>query len=342
MATKPDMLLTRDQFREGVFARDGHECVMCKSEGQDAHHIIERRLWGAGQEGGYFLSNGATVCGPCHIRCESTEITVEQIREAAEITVFEIPSHMYSDQVYDKWGNPILPDGRRMRGDLAEDASVQKILATCHPPVVWSDRIKYPRTWHLPWSLGATKDDRIIANTSCFDGKRVVVTVKMDGENTRMYPSGIHARSLDYSPHKSRDWVKSLWSRVCGDIPEGWRLCGENLYARHSIEYLELESYFLLFSIWDGMKCLSWDETTEYAELMGLKMVKVLYDGVWDAEAVRNLKLDLETNEGYVVRLADQFHYRDFNKSIAKFVRKGHAAGSHWKPRDIIQNKMIG
>ena len=38
----------------------------------------------------------------------------------------------------------------------------------------------------------------------------------------------------------------------------------------------------------------------------------------------------------------DQFHYRDFNKSIAKFVRKDHAVGSYWKPRDIIQNKMAG
>lgn len=51
------ILLTRDQFREGVFARDAHRCVFCgrtaaeTPEGKlDAHHIIERRLWG---DGGY-------------------------------------------------------------------------------------------------------------------------------------------------------------------------------------------------------------------------------------------------------------------------------------------------
>jgi 5-methylcytosine-specific restriction endonuclease McrA len=39
-------LLTRDEFRNSVFERDRHRCVICGSEGKlDAHHIIERRLW---------------------------------------------------------------------------------------------------------------------------------------------------------------------------------------------------------------------------------------------------------------------------------------------------------
>jgi 5-methylcytosine-specific restriction endonuclease McrA len=45
-------LLTRDEFRVGVFARDGKTCVACGKPGQDAHHIIERRLW---PDGGYYL-----------------------------------------------------------------------------------------------------------------------------------------------------------------------------------------------------------------------------------------------------------------------------------------------
>jgi 5-methylcytosine-specific restriction endonuclease McrA len=32
-------LLTRDDFRESVFKRDGHKCVICKAPGVDAHHI---------------------------------------------------------------------------------------------------------------------------------------------------------------------------------------------------------------------------------------------------------------------------------------------------------------
>lgn len=31
--------------------------------------------------------------------------------------------------------------------------------------------MKYPRTMHLPWSLGRTKDDRVLTSTSAFDGR---------------------------------------------------------------------------------------------------------------------------------------------------------------------------
>ena len=36
-------------------------------------------------------------------------------------------------------------------------------------------------------------------------GKQVIVTEKMDGENTSMYRHRIHARSIDSLPHPSRD-----------------------------------------------------------------------------------------------------------------------------------------
>jgi len=39
-------------------------------------------------------------------------------------------------------------------------------------------------------------------------GREVVVTEKMDGENTTMYCDNIHARSIDGRHHPSRDWVK--------------------------------------------------------------------------------------------------------------------------------------
>lgn len=64
-------LLTRDAFREGVFARDGNCCVFCGRPAVDAHHILERRLW---PDGGYYLNNGASVCAEHHMLCETTEI----------------------------------------------------------------------------------------------------------------------------------------------------------------------------------------------------------------------------------------------------------------------------
>lgn len=44
-------------------------------------------------------------------------------------------------------------------------------------------RYKYPRTYHLSSSPGKTSDDKVISDMSEFEGKEVVVTEKMDGEN---------------------------------------------------------------------------------------------------------------------------------------------------------------
>src|SRR5690554_4811700 len=110
-------------------------------------------------------------------------------------------------------------------------------------------RHKYPRTRHLPWSPGASHDDLVSREVESFVGQRIIVTEKMDGENTTLYRDHLHARSLDSRHHPSRDWVKALHGRIAHEIPERWRVCGENLYARHSIGYEALPSYFMLFSV---------------------------------------------------------------------------------------------
>lgn len=103
----PSLYLGRDAFREGVFARDGHACVLCGAPAQDAHHIIERRLW---PDGGYYLDNGASVCGPCHLRCETTEVSVETLRAACGIRTILVPPDLYTDRLYDKWGNVLMAE----------------------------------------------------------------------------------------------------------------------------------------------------------------------------------------------------------------------------------------
>lgn len=115
------MLLTRDKFREGVFERDGHKCVMCDQPAQDAHHIIERRLFA---DGGYHLDNGASLCGEHHLEAERTTLSPQELREVIGITKPVLPEHLYRDQEYDKWGNPMLPNGTRLKGDLFNDGSV--------------------------------------------------------------------------------------------------------------------------------------------------------------------------------------------------------------------------
>ena len=317
-----EKLLSRDDFREGVF------------KAQDAHHILERRLFA---DGGYYLSNGASVCGPCHIKCETTQISVEDIRLAAKITKAVIPEHFYPDTIYDKWGNSVLSNGQRTVGELFFDESVQKILMQGGKINLFTDKVKYPRTYHLPFSLGVSKDDKVLSLDNLIDfyrNKRVILTEKMDGENTTMYNDYIHARLVDGRHHKSRDWVKSFWSKMAYEIPEKYRICGENLYAEHSIKYDNLKSYFYMFSMWNDKNiCMDWDETVEWASLLEIPMVSVLYDGVFDLDKIQKIckNIDTASCEGVMLRVADSFSYKDFRKSVAKFVRENHiATGEKW------------
>ncbi len=201
---------------------------------------------------------------------------------------------------------------------------------------------KYPRTPHLPWSPGADADDVILWATEAFAGLEVVVTEKMDGENTTMYADHIHARSLDSRHHPSRDWVKRLHGRIAHQIPPRWRLCGENLYARHSVAYDELDSYFYLFSIWnEHNECLDWDETREWAALLGLVTPHEFYRGEWDDELVQSIEVDTDVVEGYVARTVAGFGYADFQQHIAKWVRKNHVqTDEHWMHAQIVPNTL--
>lgn len=201
---------------------------------------------------------------------------------------------------------------------------------------------KYPRTAHLPWSLSVSSDDVRVINTDHFQGQTVVVTEKMDGENTTLYSDHLHARSLDSQHHISRDWLKQWHATLAHDIPHGWRVCGENLYAQHSIAYSALKSYFYGFSLWDdNNNCLNWDETVEWFALLNIATPPVLYHGIWDEATIRALQIDTTTMEGYVVRIAERFSYQQFNHSVAKWVRKHHVqTDTHWRFAAVIANGL--
>lgn len=177
-------------------------------------------------------------------------------------------------------------------------------------------------------------DDRMHTTTKQWEGKQVVITAKMDGENTTMYSDHIHARSVESKKHPSRSWVKQFWSQIAHDIPPGWRVCGENLYAKHSIGYDDLQSYFYGFSIWtDQNYCLNWEETQFWFGALGIIPVEVIYAGPYNESFIKTLhqNLDFERNEGYVMRLRDGFSYGDFRKYVGKFVRPNHVKTTkHW------------
>lgn len=336
--------LSRESFRTKVFERDHYKCIVCSSNAKDAHHIIERRLW---NNGGYYLDNGVSLCEICHLKAEQTLISCETLRKLAGIKTILLPDDFYEESEYkhDKWGNIILSNDRRLRGPLYYDPSVQKILASVLD--TFCTYVKYPRTYHLPWSEVITTDDKILPNVDHFQDKEVIVTVKMDGEQSNCYNNYYHARSIDSGPHVSRTWIKNLHARIAYNIPKGWRVCGENLYAKHTIHYQHLEEYFMVFSIWnDKNVCLSWEDTVEWCKLLELKHVPVLYEGIWREDLIKRLYRPIyneDPMEGYVVRVADSFTYGAFKHSVAKYVNGQFISDMknrhHWRSSPVIPNE---
>ncbi|MER7769277.1 RNA ligase family protein [Kitasatospora sp. NPDC096140] len=203
-------------------------------------------------------------------------------------------------------------------------------------------RVHYPRTPHLPWSPGAAADDVRTGDLTALTGAEVVVTEKLDGENTTLYSDGLHARSLDSAHHPSRAWVKGLQGRIGGRIPDGWRICGENLFARHSIPYTDLESWFYGFSVWtDRDHCLDWDDTVRFLRRLGVPAPRVLWRGRYDERALRALRLDLDRQEGYVVRTVRGFARGEFGERVAKWVRPHHVrTDTHWMHAAVVENGL--
>ncbi len=196
--------------------------------------------------------------------------------------------------------------------------------------------MKYFRTPHLPWSVGGTADDVRLIDVSHFDGKNLVYTEKLDGECTVMSRDSIHARSEDsrYNAPWQTIIKNDVWVPIKHDIPEGMFICGENVYAKHSIEYDNLTSYFYVFGIVYFDTVLSWKETQEWISLFSLHTVPILKVSL--DKKVENIGIPKYSwvgtqCEGYVVRNIEAFNTLDFNKNVAKCVRENHVqTDEHW------------
>ncbi len=194
------------------------------------------------------------------------------------------------------------------------------------------ERHKFPRTVHFSWSESIHDDDKSIKNTQHMEGMEVVATEKLDGESTSMYKDYMHARSIDSAHNFTRDYAKRLQAALSKDIPEGWIFSFENVAYCHSLFYDDLEGFCYLLKIWkdDGF-CLSHDEQCQWADILDLPQPKVLYKGPFDEKKLKEIKnsLDLTKVEGFVVSNTQSFHRDDYQKNVAKFVRKNHVQSNH-------------
>ncbi|WP_306210935.1 RNA ligase family protein [Actinoplanes sp. RD1] len=197
--------------------------------------------------------------------------------------------------------------------------------------------VKYPRTFHLPDSPGATADDRIQQDLTWLDGE-LVVTEKLDGGNLTFTRDAMYGRSPDSGTQPWDTPAKALWAMTSYRIPDEWRVCGESMWARRSIPYADLPGVFIVFGIWDETDTLlGWDDTVDWAQRLELPVVPVLYRGgsLSEARAAWATRHTPETSEGFVVRSAGRIPAAEFPLKLLKWVRPDHVrTDDSWRHRD--------
>ena len=151
-----------------------------------------------------------------------------------------------------------------------------------------------------------------------------------------MYRDYLHARSVDYAPHPSRNRVCALHATIAHEIPENWRFCGEDSTpAQHRVRRAP-RALPPVLDLDDRNECLSGTTPCCGRGLLGLHLVPVIRRGSGTNPSYASPTTSRQSRlggdrEGYVVRLAGSFHYRAFRRSVAKFVRKNHVqTDDHW------------
>jgi hypothetical protein len=198
----------------------------------------------------------------------------------------------------------------------------------------------------LGWSQGGTADDIRLVEPGCLDGKILVYTEKLDGENTVCTRDVIHARSETGYGNPWQTWMKGFWSRIRSDIPAGFTICGESMYAVHSIEYTLLDSYFYVFGILEGDRFLSWEDTKTYCALIGLQHVPELHIGPIMRLGIPRASAFGPVCEGYVVRNIESFDLDSFSGNVAKCVRANHVQtdvhwSKNWKKHELFRRGNV-
>lgn len=215
---------------------------------------------------------------------------------------------------------------------------------------------KYPRTYHLPWSPGTTADDKKLSGPwfENYREKEIVITEKLDGENTSITHFDCFARS--HSSATRSPWSRNLWDtdgllwQIKDKIAENEVVYGENLYGEHSIHYDRLTAYWYIFAVTNGDIWYSWDDVCVVSDILNQPHVPELWRGIIKSEEQLHNLIDTFMSqpstygiekEGCVIRVVDEFGFPDFSKYVCKWVRPNHVqTDEHWT-KNWKQAKLI-
>jgi hypothetical protein len=204
---------------------------------------------------------------------------------------------------------------------------------------------RFPSIPHLPCSPEIHHDDSTqdSLHSDALLGEELVVTEKLDGGNCCLMHGRVYARTHKHeATHASFGPIKELYATIQYDAVNteygpDLALFGENMVGIHSIEYDRLHSYFYLFGAFSfrADRWLSWDEVVRLAHQLRLSHAPIVFRGRIESMAALERLLQQVAQkpsqvsshhppEGCVVRVSRAFSNTEFDRCVAKYVRKGH------------------
>lgn len=243
--------------------------------------------------------------------------------------------------------------------------------------------ITYPKTKHLRGSKGVYEDDQTLLSE--LEGYHVVIEEKLDGSEV-----SIHFGSWDNLVARHRNnptlgqefdqfwpWVFERANDLYERLKSRYVLFGEWLYAKHTVFYDRLPSYFMAYDIYDQEE-ERWLTTAARLDLLdGLDIhhVPVLFEGaIQDAPTFYELlhRPSLFKTDAGIRKFRDQCEAQGYPWEQAweesdltimpeglylkaetgdevvgfyKYIREGFLrtileSGSHWRGRGLLANQL--
>lgn len=219
---------------------------------------------------------------------------------------------------------------------------------------------RFPHTPHLVW-LGqdAPRDDKVFssAEAQALLASDVVVEEKLDGANVGFSltsDGGLRAQNRGqylFEPHAGQfarlpTWLSQHGEALRSVLAPALMLFGEWCAARHSLDYVALPDWFLLFDVYDRHTGRFWSSARRnaLAELAGLVTVPRIAEGQFTVAALKELVTTRSSRyrqgplEGVVIRRESV----QWCESRAKLVRPDftQAIETHWRKRAIEWNRV--
>jgi len=224
-----------------------------------------------------------------------------------------------------------------------------------------ADFFRFPHTPHLAW-LGeaAPRDDKVLSSAEARDllADSVVVEEKLDGANlgfSLASDGGLLAQNRGQyliEPHAGQFARLPAWLALHGEalrsvLAPNIIVFGEWCAARHSLDYVALPDWFLLFDVYDRVAGRFWCSARRdvLAVSGGLATVPQVGRGLYTVAVLKELVATCASHyrqgplEGVVVRRESA----QWCEARAKLVRADftQAIETHWRKRAIEWNRVI-